>query len=117
RTEIIATLRTMAGEVRAGSRALKPRAGRRRWYVAAFVALLAQCVGARTASAVDVLLSWSRIAGASTYSVYVRYDTKAFVKTPGPDGSGITSALVNEALRIGEADTANESIDGTFNGL
>src|SRR6185503_8944370 len=92
------TLRAIVGEVRARSRVLIRRGRPTPWCVAALTAVLAQCIGVRTASAVDVLLSWSRIAGAASYNVYVRYDTKAFVKSTGPDGSGISSTLVAEAL-------------------
>jgi hypothetical protein len=79
--------------------------------------MLAQSIAVRPASAVDVLLSWSRIAGAASYNVYVRYDTKAFVKTTGPDGSGISSTLVAEALGPSSARNAWQAVEGVGTSL
>ena len=69
----------------------------------------------RHAHAFDAMLSWTRISRATGYNVYVRYESTAFVKGTGPDGSNVPDSLV--ALAIGAPASETQSIDGAFTTL
>lgn len=68
------------------------------------------------ASAFDVLLRWSRVSNASGYRVYVRYGTKAFVKTTGIDG-GTAAAALTVGARSADALSTPYTIEFQLTGL
>jgi hypothetical protein len=55
-------------------------------------------LGARQASAFDAMLRWTRVSAATGYSIYVRYGTKAFVASTGPDGMNLSTASTGREL-------------------
>ena len=67
------------------------------------------------ASTFDALLRWNRISNATNYKVYVRYGTKAFVKTAGIDGG--TAAAMTMGTQAPDALVSSPNIEFRLTGL